>query len=506
MFSWTTDGRSRVWPTLQALLAACLLLMAWPAPASAAQPADEARRAEGDAVHVVAQGETLWAIAVRYDSSVDALAAANELVDPGLIYVGQALRIPGSSEPFSPEPIVAPAATPTPEPLSPATPAARDSHSRDPDATAEPSALLQVNVHHYVDMARSNVRTVDGRRAIVPSPIYANGIYARDAFYAAFGIEDPDLSDESYRWFEGAQNPETGQITTAVPFDPTDASLQPQDDETTLLFTIWSGILHRSGRPIDRQVVERAWAFVQGHVEDGQYVSAPGDFRYWADCWQLSGPDVIAYNQGFYALAARFALEMGLSGVTEATVTDAVSGYRAIYRPDLGFLPLSAWDAGNGAQDVSALLPELLYRYHFDEGLLDDAAVLSSVDHNLATASITGDDGSLVGIKNIAAADGGFAYPANFSCTSMRRPGDYHNGGYWPMYTLAELALAYGIESRTSYRTAIETLVEQELGDGSPKEYWELSPGREGTLQPGRDDYSWNALLVPVFRWAGLIE
>lgn len=64
----------------------------------------------------------------------------------------------------------------------------------------------------------------------------------------------------------------------------------------------------------------------------------------------------------------------------------------------------------------------------------------------------------------------------------------------------------YALSTLGQYRTAIEALVELELADGSPKEYWELSPGREGTLQPGRDDYSWNALLVPAFSWSRLIE
>jgi hypothetical protein len=254
------------------------------------------------------------------------------------------------------------------------------------------------------------------------------------------------------------------------------------------------------------QVAENAWRFIQRHVQENLYVSPPGEFRYWADCWDLSGPDVISYNQGYYALAARSALAMGVPGVTQQTVDDAVAGYAARYRPELGFVPLSAWREGSTVQDLSALLPELLHRYHFGQGMLDDGAVLSTVDHHLATASVYSDDGSLIGIKNVATANGGFAHPGNFACATLRRPGDYHNGGYWPMYTLAELALAYSIEPREVYKTAIEQLVEKELADGSPKEYWELSPGREGVLQPGRGDYSWNALLVAAFRWARLIE
>ncbi len=48
------------------------------------------------ATHVVRRGETLWRIAARYGSSVNAFAGANRLSNPGLIYVGQHLSIPGA--------------------------------------------------------------------------------------------------------------------------------------------------------------------------------------------------------------------------------------------------------------------------------------------------------------------------------------------------------------------------------------------------------------------------
>lgn len=44
--------------------------------------------------HTVAPGEVLSAIAARYDVSVDAIVAANELEDPNRLEVGQVLVIP----------------------------------------------------------------------------------------------------------------------------------------------------------------------------------------------------------------------------------------------------------------------------------------------------------------------------------------------------------------------------------------------------------------------------
>jgi lipoprotein-anchoring transpeptidase ErfK/SrfK len=48
-------------------------------------------------VHIVQRGETLASIAYRYGTSVAALAAANGIRNPNLIYVGQRIRISGGS-------------------------------------------------------------------------------------------------------------------------------------------------------------------------------------------------------------------------------------------------------------------------------------------------------------------------------------------------------------------------------------------------------------------------
>ena len=47
-------------------------------------------------IHVVRAGETLSGIAVRYRVTMDAIAAANRLVNPTFIRTGQQLRIPGA--------------------------------------------------------------------------------------------------------------------------------------------------------------------------------------------------------------------------------------------------------------------------------------------------------------------------------------------------------------------------------------------------------------------------
>ena len=43
------------------------------------------------------KGDTLWALAQRFGTTVEALAEDNQIRDPNLIYVNQVLRIPGVS-------------------------------------------------------------------------------------------------------------------------------------------------------------------------------------------------------------------------------------------------------------------------------------------------------------------------------------------------------------------------------------------------------------------------
>lgn len=369
-----------------------------------------------------------------------------------------------------------------------------------------PSPLLQQLAPRFAEIARANIVSVRGQTALVPSPVYANGIYARDAFFAAVGLDDPALSRKLYAWFAAAQNKQSGQIPTAIAFNPADTTLQPQDDESTLLFVIWSFILQQAGYEVELAPVAAAWKHVQTHVRGGLYYSAAGHFRYWADCWALPAPGVISYVQGLYALAAAGAHELA---VADAAAVDAArAGYRSLFNGPLGFLPLGAGAYSRTLQDVSALLPEFLHRLLLEEGLLPDAQVLSTVDHHLDTLGAYAADGSLIGLRVLADRRGGFLPSTAFAegCAHMSRGGDYHNGGYWPMYTLAELALAYAIAPQGRYRLASEQLVAYEAAQGLGIEYIQLVPGSEGYVPPRRGQYSWNVLALRALQYAGLVE
>lgn len=77
-----------------AIVLAILLLLVTPALSVQAQSGEPPLEAM---VHIVQQGETLFAIAERYGVSVDAITHANGIPDPRQIYVGQRLVIPGGS-------------------------------------------------------------------------------------------------------------------------------------------------------------------------------------------------------------------------------------------------------------------------------------------------------------------------------------------------------------------------------------------------------------------------
>jgi LysM repeat protein len=67
--------------------------------------------ATGETFYVVQPGDNLFRIALRFRTTVQALAQANGIVNPSLIYAGQRIRIPGAVQPSTPTPVPLPTAT-----------------------------------------------------------------------------------------------------------------------------------------------------------------------------------------------------------------------------------------------------------------------------------------------------------------------------------------------------------------------------------------------------------
>ncbi len=88
------------------LLALLLVILLIPGAVWAASEIDQRRQDAGppqETFHIVQRGETLFSIAQRYGSTVDALAHVNGLHDPTSLYVGQRLTIPGAGVEIDPQ-------------------------------------------------------------------------------------------------------------------------------------------------------------------------------------------------------------------------------------------------------------------------------------------------------------------------------------------------------------------------------------------------------------------
>jgi len=70
---------------------------------------------------------------------------------------------------------------------------------------------------------------------------------------------------------------------------------------------------------------------------------------------------------------------------------------------------------------------------------------------------------------------------------------------------LIALALRHKIAPDQDLKSLIETLVRTELAtDRRSKEIIILAPGVEGATDPNRSGYTWNSLIVPALKWAGV--
>lgn len=362
----------------------------------------------------------------------------------------------------------------------------------------------------YINSARKNIRVLpDGRQAIVPSKAYEGipskayegGMYIRDAFYAMIGLGDISLSEDSFRLFEQTQD-ESGQVRFAVPLPPNERDFGFKDDESNLIYLIWAGVLNRQGISLEYGEIEKAYLFVTTHVQNGWFVSSPGDYRYWADTYDNKQFDTLTYNQGLYTLSLRFLKELKPDLVLDEIIALAEENFRSLFK-DAGSLPLSK---NTQYQDASSLLPEFLARLYFNRGMLEDNQIIASVDKLIEFASVYNEIGSLQGIKIIYDVDGSFL-PYEVFKPPMNNKGVYQNGGYWPMYVLVDLSLAYKVSGNDKYKRVSEKLIEKELGsDGKSKEFIYLEERRIGTSDPERSDYSWNALITTALKWSGMTQ
>lgn len=376
--------------------------------------------------------------------------------------------------------------------------------------TGSPSAGAASSVApllwYYSADARNNVVVKNKRRAMLSSHVYPKATFVRDSFYGPLALNDVNLGAECYRWFAETQNPATGQIRTAVPFDPKNEYLfQIWDDDSSLLFVIWAAWLQRNHAKIDQAAVEKAWSFVSSHLRNDFYLTPAQPFCYWADTVMFNTPERIAHNQGLYVVALRAMLEHGWGKLAAADLDRARARYAEFYRPEFGSMTIGKDSWWADKLDISTVFPEFLLRWQYKEPALPDEVIRNTVDHLVQVARVNKADKSLAGLKVICNVDGSFLPPERFAVPSLNDPGHYQNGGYWPMYTLIALALRYKLAPASDLKLISETLVRAELArDRRSKEIIILAPGVEGATDPNRSGYTWNALIAPALKWAGV--
>ncbi len=250
----------------------------------------------------------------------------------------------------------------------------------------------------YLESARRNIKTTSsGQKVIVPSQMYRE-VYLRDTFFTLVGLEDPQLNQDSFRLFSSRQQG-NGQMPTAISLDQKAENIQPQDDESTLLFLIWAGLRTRAGEKVDPEKIKQAYSFVSARVQEGWYFSSAGDFRHWADTYINRQRAVISYNQGLFALAVKILKEYQPDLVSDQLMHQAQENYRNLFRRNFGFIPLSNQ---TNYQDASALLPELLSRLYSGQGMLEEDKIITAVDHLISTATVRDDKRQIRGIKAIS--------------------------------------------------------------------------------------------------------
>jgi LysM repeat protein len=124
-------------------------------PAPATQPAETKPapvQGTGEQAYIVQRGDTLTAIADRFNISVSALASANGLSVMSYVYVGQVLKIPGTTGgTTNPAPVAAPpTATPAPQPTATPKPATNNSGNTTVHTVASGDTLSSIAAQYNV--------------------------------------------------------------------------------------------------------------------------------------------------------------------------------------------------------------------------------------------------------------------------------------------------------------------------------------------------------------------
>src|SRR3989338_368049 len=304
----------------------------------------------------------------------------------------------------------------------------------------------QKEIHEHLqpafDLLNQNIVYMPKQAFLRASPFHCDN-WVRDSFYGTLFIDEPDFEAHVLSQFDKADT--SGHLPTTRLFPGT--RTWAFDDESTMLGLIWRAKLAQSGEPVEANEQSRwrqRWEWVQSHTQFGQYVSPAGTEHSWFDTYHFPRADVNTYTQGIYAATTVAVTRLGLGNGSE--IAEAVDGYQQLQHSS-GRLQFSR---SQPYTDVSSLTGEFLAMALFGEQLLSDSIVLETV------YSLPKNSG---GIPVVATEDGGYLNPREFNRQYL--PGDYHNGGDWPLFNAFAHATAekHGAShDRVFWQTLIEDL------------------------------------------------
>jgi hypothetical protein len=322
-------------------------------------------------------------------------------------------------------------------------------------------------------------------------------MYTRDAFWIVLALKDVDVSTKAYKRISSQMYP-NGQVPTMIFRDGT---RERKDDESSIMFIIWTYYLWKAGVRLPSEPVFKVWSYIDGQAKKGKYVTGSGAFHYWLDTLAFGLPDTISYVQGLYAMANRCARQMGLE-TSPRKATEADDAYRSLFRPEQGAMTLSE---NTNFLDVSCLAGEYLSLHTFGQPILNDDIVRTTVN---AFSPVYYAEGDFLGFMVSSTASGDYLDPSWLPESIDNVYGEYQNGGSWLLYD----ALALGAAALHGDPNARALLIARFRSEVQRErvlhEYLSTHPysPHYGVGPAFRRDYGWSSFAYQVGEKLGLLD
>ncbi|MGB3547253.1 MAG: hypothetical protein WBA17_09780 [Saprospiraceae bacterium] len=310
---------------------------------------------------------------------------------------------------------------------------------------------------------------------VIPAVAYGNRQYGRDAFWISMMLP-PRYAAECLR----------SELSSVNHFA-----------EYPLFAVIWAYRAHRAGEAVDLNQVQAYVDAVEERARNHAYYSyyeGDGrlDFQYWGDLMAFEKDDVIAYNQGLFALAIDAAREMGLT--IQSDPGAAADHYRNLFDDELGYYPVSRKKA---VLTPDALVPDLLAQLYRAEALLPTEHVRRHYERVVEYAKTP------YGFKVVATPTGEYLpaevydIPGYLSQVNREKmpDGRYYRGGSYFLYDNLFLIDAYlhGIEGA-------EELLKWRVGLDFAQGATTYETLNTLTGEPWKPNMGWNVAIYAIWR------